>query len=146
MRLTGGQHPHPFPELVPGSALRLAGVELTNAALLALALAVVFTLLADQFLRRTRTGLHLRALAERPLAAELLGVRVRRLSLLVWGVTGAVTTLAIRPIVPATGTIANGNGNPPWSGSARAATTNMTLVTISDVRRLSGHAQHHDPP
>jgi len=100
LRLTGGQHPHPFPELVPGSALRLAGVELTNAALLALALAVVFTLLADQFLRRTRTGLHLRALAERPLAAELLGVRVRRLSLLVWGVTGAVTTLALMIVAP----------------------------------------------
>ncbi len=100
LRLTGGQHPHPFPDLVPGSALRVAGVELTNAAIVALALALVFTLLADLFLRTTRTGLHLRALSERPVAAELLGVRVRRLSLLVWGVTGAFTTLALMIVAP----------------------------------------------
>lgn len=100
LRLTGGQHPHPFPDLVPGSALRLAGVELTNTALVALALAVVFTLAADTFLRRTRTGLHLRALSERPVAAELVGVRVRLLSLLVWGVTGAFTTLALMIVAP----------------------------------------------
>lgn len=100
LRLTGGQHPHPFPDLVPGSALRLAGVELTNASLVALALALVFTLLADTFLRRTRVGLRLRALSERPVAAELIGVRVRLLSLLVWGVTGAFTTLALMIVAP----------------------------------------------
>lgn len=100
LRLTGGQHPHPFPDLVPGSVLRVAGVELTNAALVALALALVFTLLADAFLRRTHTGLHLRALSERPVAAELIGVRVRLLSLLVWGTTGAFTTLALMIVAP----------------------------------------------
>ncbi|MBE7418597.1 MAG: branched-chain amino acid ABC transporter permease [Ideonella sp.] len=100
LRLTGGQHPHPFPDLVPGSALRVAGVELTNAALVAIALAVVFTLLADALLRRTRIGLHLRALAERPMAAELIGVRVRLLSLGVWGATGAFTTLALMIVAP----------------------------------------------
>jgi len=100
LRLTGGQHPHPFPDLVPGSALRVAGVELTNAALVAIALAVVFTLLADALLRRTRIGLHLRALSERPMAAELVGVRVRLLSLGVWGATGAFTTLALMIVAP----------------------------------------------
>lgn len=100
LRLTGGQHPHPFPELRPGSAARVADVELTNAALAAIGLALVFTLLADTFLRRTRVGLHLRALAERPVAAELVGVPVRRLSLLVWGITGAFTTLALMIVAP----------------------------------------------
>lgn len=100
LRVTGGQHPHHFPVLVPGAAFRLARVEVTNASLMTIGLAVVFTLVADFFLTRTRVGLQLRALSERPVAAELVGVPVRALSLLVWGVTGAFTTLALMIIAP----------------------------------------------
>lgn len=100
LRLTGGQHPHYFPELIPGSAFRLAGVEVTWASVTTLILAVVFTLLTEQFLARTRTGLQLRALSQRPMAAELIGIRVRLLALGVWAVTGAVTTLALMIIAP----------------------------------------------
>jgi branched-chain amino acid transport system permease protein len=100
LRLTGGQSPQEFPTLFPGSAFRLAGVEVTVASVLTVVLALVFTLLADAFLNRTRTGLHLRALSERPMAAELLGVRVRILALLVWAVTGAFTTFALMIIAP----------------------------------------------
>lgn len=100
LRMSGGQHPHRFPELVPGSAFRFAGVEVTNAAVLAIGLAILFTVASNWFLMRTRTGLHLRALSERPMAAELLAVPVQRLSLLVWAVTGAVTTLALIIISP----------------------------------------------
>ncbi len=100
LRLTGGQHPHVMPELFPGSAFRLAGVEVTIAAVLTIGLAVGFTVLADWFLNRTRTGLHLRALSERPMAAELLGVRVKLLSILVWAVTGTFTTFALMIIAP----------------------------------------------
>lgn len=100
LRLTGGQHPHVMPDLFPGSAFRLAGVEVTIASALTIGLAVLFTVLSDLFLNRTRTGLHLRALAERPMAAELLGVRVRLLSILVWAVTGTFTTFALMIIAP----------------------------------------------
>lgn len=100
LRLTGGQHPHYFPELIPGSAFRLAGVEVTWASVTTLILAVVFTLLTEQFLARTRTGLQLRALSQRPMAAELIGIRVRLLALGVWAVTGAVTTMALMIIAP----------------------------------------------
>ncbi|MGB3027199.1 branched-chain amino acid ABC transporter permease [Paradevosia shaoguanensis] len=100
LRLTGGQHPHAFPDLVPGSAFRLAGVEVTNAAVLTVVLAVVFTVLAELFLARTRTGLQLRALSERPMAAELIGIRVRLLALGVWAVMGAVTSFALMIIAP----------------------------------------------
>ncbi|HLJ71444.1 MAG TPA: branched-chain amino acid ABC transporter permease, partial [Roseiarcus sp.] len=41
LRLTGGQHTHSFPDLVPGAAFRLAGVEVTNAAIATLALALL---------------------------------------------------------------------------------------------------------
>ncbi|MBB2973115.1 branched-chain amino acid ABC transporter permease [Mesorhizobium sp. RMAD-H1] len=100
LRLTGGQHPHYFPELIPGSAFRLAGVEVTWAAVTTLVLAVVFTVLTEQFLARTRTGLQLRALSQRPMAAELIGIRVRLLALGVWAVTGAVTASALMIIAP----------------------------------------------
>ncbi len=100
LRLTGGQHPRVMPDLFPGSAFRLAGVEVTVAAVLTIGLALLFTVLADRFLNGTRMGLHLRALSERPMAAELLGVKVKLLSILVWGATGAFTTLALMIIAP----------------------------------------------
>jgi branched-chain amino acid transport system permease protein len=100
LRLTGGQHPHHFPDLFPGSAMRLAGVELTISSLLTIGLGVAFTVLAELLLTRTRMGLHLRALSERPMAAELIGVPVRQLSILVWGITGAVTTFSLMIIAP----------------------------------------------
>ncbi|ENN88760.1 hypothetical protein RHSP_43640 [Rhizobium freirei PRF 81] len=100
LRLTGGQHPHYFPELIPGSAFRLAGVEVTCAAVTTLLLSVVFTVLTEQFLARTRIGLQLRALSQRPMAAELIGIRVRLLALGVWAVTGGVTSFALMIIAP----------------------------------------------
>ncbi|OCJ07323.1 branched-chain amino acid ABC transporter permease [Rhizobium sp. AC27/96] len=100
LRLTGGQHPHNFPELISGSAFRLAGVEVTWAAVTTLVLAIVFTVLTEQFLARTRIGLQLRALSQRPMAAELIGIRVRLLALGVWVVTGAVTSFALMIIAP----------------------------------------------
>lgn len=100
LRMTGGQHPHYFPEIISGSAFRLAGVEVTWAAIATLALSVVFTLLTEAFLGRTHMGLQLRALSQRPMAAELIGIRVRVLALGVWAVTGAVTSLALMIIAP----------------------------------------------
>jgi branched-chain amino acid transport system permease protein len=100
LRLTGGQHPHYFPELIQGSAFRLAGVEVTWASVATLALSVVFTIATEQFLARTRTGLQLRALSQRPMAAELIGIRVRLLALGVWAISGAMTALALMVIAP----------------------------------------------
>lgn len=100
LRLTGGQDARLFPDILPGSAFRLAGVQITWAAIATVLLAIVFTLAAETFLARTRAGLKLRALSERPLAAELLGMPVRRLALAVWMVTGAMTTLALMIIAP----------------------------------------------
>ena len=100
LRITGGQHPHDFPELIRGSAFRLAGVEVTNASVATLALALLFTLGANLFLDRSHAGLQLRAISERPVAAELIGIPVQRLSLWVWGIGGAATALALIIIAP----------------------------------------------
>lgn len=100
LRLTGGQHPHNFPDLIPGSAFRLAGVEVTWAAVVTIAISVLFTVATEQFLARTQTGLELRALSQRPMAAELIGIRVKLLALSVWAVMGAVTAFALMVIAP----------------------------------------------
>jgi branched-chain amino acid transport system permease protein len=100
LRITGGQHPHDFPALIGGSAFRLAGVEVTKASVATLALALAFTLAANLFLTRSHTGLQLRALSERPVPAELIGIPVHRLSLWVWGVGGAATAFALILIAP----------------------------------------------
>ena len=68
--------------------------------LVSIALAVILTVAVEQFLARTRTGLQLRALSERPMAAELLGVPVRPLALGVWAASGAMTTIALMLIAP----------------------------------------------
>lgn len=100
LRLTGGQHPRAFPNLIDGVGVQLAGVTITAASLASIGLAVVLTIAVEQFLGRTRTGLQLRALSEKPMAAELLGIPVRRLAIGVWALSGAVTTLALMLIAP----------------------------------------------
>lgn len=100
LRFTGGQHPRAFPDLIGIDGVRLAGVTITATSLVAIALAIVLTLVVEQFLNRTRTGLQLRALSERPMAAELIGIRVRTLAIGVWAVSGAVTSCALMLIAP----------------------------------------------
>jgi branched-chain amino acid transport system permease protein len=100
LRITGGQHPRPFPDLVPGPAFTLADVVITRAALVTISLAFIFTIAATQFLNHTRMGLQLRALSERPMTAELIGIPVRRLSIGVWAVAGLATTIALMIIAP----------------------------------------------
>ncbi len=54
------------------------------------------------FLRTTNLGAQLRALSERPVTAELLGVKVRHLTVAVWAFAGALSTLAILFVLPTT--------------------------------------------
>lgn len=100
LRVTGGQRPRPFPELIPGSAFSFAGVVITYSALVTITLAVTFTIFGTWFLNQTRTGLKLRAMSERPMTAELTGIPARTLSVSVWAAAGLATTLALMIIAP----------------------------------------------
>lgn len=100
LRVTGGQHPRPFPEILPGAAFTVAGVVITDAAVTTIVLAILFTVAATSFLRYTRVGLQLRALSENAMAAELTGIRTRLLATLTWMVTGAATSFAFIIIAP----------------------------------------------
>ena len=100
LRLFGAQHPHRFPTPFATSAFTVGSVVVTWLAVITVALAVLFAVVPVLLLRHTRVGLLLRALAERPTTAELVGVRVPRLAVLVWAITGAATALAIMIIAP----------------------------------------------
>ncbi|WP_020673331.1 branched-chain amino acid ABC transporter permease [Amycolatopsis nigrescens] len=95
LRLFGAQHPHRFPTPFDSPAFTLGSVVVTWTAVLTLLLAVLFAVAPVLLLRRTRIGLLLRALAERPTTAELVGIPVPRLAMVVWATTGAASALAI---------------------------------------------------
>jgi branched-chain amino acid transport system permease protein len=62
--------------------------------------AILLAIGVEQFLRRTRVGASLRAMSERPITAQLLGIPVKRLTVLVWAFSGAVSTLAVMFVLP----------------------------------------------
>jgi branched-chain amino acid transport system permease protein len=72
------------------SGFEVAGVRVSLTQLLALLLAVVVTGLATVLLRVTRTGTAMRALADDRQLSSMLGVRVRRVEVLAWAVSGVL--------------------------------------------------------
>jgi branched-chain amino acid transport system permease protein len=63
-------------------------------------LAVAIAVAARVVLRKSRVGIRLRAIADRPIAAELLGVPVKPLAVGVWVVTGVIVSSAIAIVAP----------------------------------------------
>ncbi|WP_322766820.1 branched-chain amino acid ABC transporter permease [Frankia sp. Cr1] len=98
-RLFGGD-PRAFPPILPDVRLKVAGVVLTAATLISLAASVVMAAVLTIVLGRTRTGHRLRAVAARPVTAELLGIPVRRLTTAVWAVSGLVAGGAVLLVAP----------------------------------------------
>lgn len=98
-----GDSPRTVPEVLPGVTFTVAGVVITAASVAAIAGSVTIAVALWLFLSRTRTGVRLRALSERPTSAELLGIPARRLTVGVWAASGAVSALAILVIAPSRG-------------------------------------------
>src|SRR3546814_13736165 len=63
-------------------------------------MALVTAAVATVLLRKTDVGVLLRALAERPTTAELLGVPSRMLTIGVWMATGLVAAVAVALVAP----------------------------------------------
>jgi branched-chain amino acid transport system permease protein len=95
-----GHNPRLIPPMVQGSIGRIDGVEVTWDGFIALLLSIALAIVVTELLRRTSLGLRLRAIAQRPVTAELLGLPVRSLSVGVWALTGGLATLAVLLISP----------------------------------------------
>ncbi len=97
-----GSHPRQFPDLLPGAAFRLGGVEVTDAAIAVVAIAIAATAGSRLVLGRTGVGLRLRALSERPVTAELAGIRSLPLSIGVWVATSLAVAVVVLLAAPTT--------------------------------------------
>lgn len=95
-----GHQPRLIPPMVGGRGLNIDSVVITWSGVIALVFAVVLAGAVTELLRRTPVGLRLRAIAQRPVTSELIGLPVRQLSVAVWAVTGALATLALLLIAP----------------------------------------------
>jgi branched-chain amino acid transport system permease protein len=105
VRLFGGnstgahQFPNPFNEPV----FTIDSVVVPQSVLVSLAFAVLITLGVGLLLTRTRLGLKLQALSERPGTAEVVGIPAPRLAVGVWAGVGATTMLVIVLVAPRLG-------------------------------------------
>jgi branched-chain amino acid transport system permease protein len=97
-----GSYPRQFPNLLPGSALQVSGVQVTNAAIAVIMIAILLTVGSQLLLSRTPVGLRLRALSERPVTAELAGIRAARLTIGVWVVTSLTVGVVVLLAAPTT--------------------------------------------
>lgn len=95
-----GSDPRPVPNLVGTGSLWVGGLVIPHLALVILGTALLLAGGISLLLQRTLLGVWLRALAERPTAAELLGVPAQALTVGVWAVAGAISCLAILLIAP----------------------------------------------
>jgi branched-chain amino acid transport system permease protein len=75
-QLVFGAEPQFFPQIIPERRYDWAGVIFTNQQILVLATAVALMIGLTLFIRRTRTGKAMRAVAHNPDAARLMGVNV----------------------------------------------------------------------
>jgi branched-chain amino acid transport system permease protein len=95
-----GDSPRAMPSFVPEVTIDVAGVRVSLATIIAtiaaLAIAAVLTLI----LRYTQVGLELRAMSDRPVTAQLLGINTQGLTVIVWASTGVLSTLAMLLIAP----------------------------------------------
>ena len=90
-----GDAPRSVPVLFPGVSWSAGNVVVTLSSLIVIG-AAIFTVLAMTWvLRGTRLGAQVRAMSERPVTAELLGVPVYARTALVWGFTGVVSAFGM---------------------------------------------------
>lgn len=95
-----GTKPLPFAPIMRGAAFDIGGASISLVGVVLIVGAVVVAVVSAFVLRRTMLGVRLRALSERPIAAELLGLRTRALSVGAWVATGFVATLAVSIVAP----------------------------------------------
>lgn len=95
-----GTKPKMFRALFSGPAFTLEGVVISQVTVVIVLLALVVALAAKLVLGKTSIGVKLRAIADRPVAAELLGVPVKPLAIGVWAVTGLIVGIATAIVAP----------------------------------------------
>lgn len=100
LQLAMGVDPLSFPRMFVGAPFRIAGGVLPPQGLALVVIGLVAAVAVTLFLLFTPLGHKLRAVAENPDAAELLGVNVDRARSLAFGIAGALGGLSAVLLVP----------------------------------------------
>lgn len=89
-----GRNYRSFPELIPNTPFHLLGATLTSTKVLIIGVAVVLMLALLALIERTRMGRAMRATAEKPEVAQLMGVNVNRMISLTFVLGSALAAVA----------------------------------------------------
>lgn len=90
-----GDTPRSVPVILPGTSWKIGGVVVTAGTVVVVLAALVTVLVTNWVLNGTRLGSQVRAISERPIVAELLGVPVYSRTAMVWGFTGLVSAVGM---------------------------------------------------
>lgn len=100
--LAWGTSPRPMAAFTPGPPLEIAGAMVTRQGLWIMGTALVVLVITHVFFTRTAPGRALRACAVNPVAARLVGISPRRMSLVAFALSGAVGAIAGIVLAPST--------------------------------------------
>lgn len=95
-----GNKPQPFTPIIAGPAFSVGSVVVSQVTVATVSLAVIVAIVCRIVLTRTLIGTRLRALSERPITAELIGIPSRPLSIAVWAATGIIGSIVIMIVAP----------------------------------------------
>jgi len=96
----GASAPYRFPSLIEGDGVTVAGVVIPAQAIVTAGVSLAIAVVMWVVFNLTPVGLSLRALAEQPDTARLLGLRTSRLSAMTWAlscVLGTVVAILLAP-------------------------------------------------
>lgn len=90
----GAKAPVPFPRLIEGPNLEVGGVTLARTALFVIVVSVVLMLALQAFVRTSRTGKAMRATAQDPDTARLMGIDTDRVIVVTFAIGAALAAVA----------------------------------------------------
>lgn len=88
-----GPESRTYPTPWSGQKTEVAGVIIADLSLVIVAAALLITLVLFWFLKKTALGVAIQAASQNQLAAYLSGIRVKRVTSLVWGISGAIAAV-----------------------------------------------------
>lgn len=101
VRQTGlGDTPRSLPSLVPNDAVLIGDAVLTKLDISIFLVAIIVMVLLYLMFNKTRIGKAMRAVGMNPRAAQIVGIRLSHIRMMVWALTGLISALAALLITP----------------------------------------------
>ena len=88
-----GPESRTYPTPWTGQKTQFSGVVVSDLSLVIIAAAMIITLALFWFLKKTNLGVAIQAASQNQLAAYLSGIRVKRVTSLVWAISGAIAAI-----------------------------------------------------